>query len=309
MHFIKMHGAGNDYVFCDGFTETLPSNPSESSIRVSDRRFGIGSDGLVLLIPPLEASHARTGLEEPPADVLMRMWNADGSEGAMCGNAARCVAFWMKRTGRVSNECRIQMGQTLLLADVSLVDPDASGADSVSLQLPPPEYSGSFTLPEIHDAGRFSGLLSGSHGQNELICERVDCSNQHVVIFVDSLSDDLVRTLGPAVEHHVAFPSRINVEFVRVQDRRTLEVRVWERGSGETLACGSGACAATVAAISGEKCDSAVPISVDLPGGILTVTWPWSASPGKNSSPQAANMRLTGPVCLEFVGTWMGDTP
>lgn len=307
LDFIKMHGAGNDYVFCDGFAGTVPSNPSELSIRVSDRRLGIGADGLVLIMPPQKAARVSGSHQTPSPDVLMRMWNADGSEGAMCGNAARCVAFWMKRTGRVSNECRIQMGQTLLLADVSRADSGASKSDSVSLMLPSPEYSGAAILPDMRDAGRFSSLLAGCFEQNQLICHTVDCGNQHAVIFVDSLADDLVRTLGPAVEKHAAFPNRINVEFVCVQDRRTLEVRVWERGSGETLACGSGACAASVAAISEGKCDSGVPINVCLPGGTLTVTWPGPAGARDISSSETAIMLLTGPVSLEFIGTWVGQ--
>lgn len=303
-----MHGAGNDYVFCDGFVENLPSNPAEFSVRVSDRHLGIGSDGLVLMLPPeIPVSQTDSGHEQSP-DVVMKMWNADGSEGAMCGNAARCVAFWMKRTGRVSQQCRIQMGQILLLADVSDLDADASHADSVSITLPEPAYQGTVLLSEVGAAAPFSGLLATRSPKHQLICQQVDCGNQHAVIFVKSLSDDLVRTLGPIVENHAAFPGRINVEFVRIEGRRVLDVRVWERGSGETLACGSGACAAAVAAISEGKCDLNAPISVCLPGGTLTVTWPGDLQNHDLSSPSGGGMLLTGPVTLEFIGTWVGDT-
>ncbi|MEP3480921.1 MAG: diaminopimelate epimerase [Fuerstiella sp.] len=311
MNFIKMHGAGNDYVFIDGFVERLPTNPSQLSIRLSDRRLGVGADGLILMMPPEGESN---GVREESADVRMRMWNADGSEGTMCGNAARCVAFWMHGNGRITDHCRIQMGQHLLLADVSQVDSAAMESDSISLTLPAPLYSGGLVLAEMPQAIRFSSLLGRSAKDGQLICHNVDCGNPHAVIFVEALSDDLVQTLGPLVENNTAFPGRTNVEFVCCRDRRRLEVRVWERGSGETLACGSGACAAVVSAISEGKCDSAQPISVCLPGGILTVTWPCLATKteavGFNPAVQDAEcMRLTGPVCLEFTGTWLGRTP
>ena len=314
MNFIKMHGAGNDYVFIDGFVETLPTNPSDLSIRLSDRRMGIGADGLIFMMPPDCYANGSAGEREQSADVRMKMWNADGSEGAMCGNAARCVAFWMSRSGRVTDRCRIQMGQSLLLADVSLVDSAVMESDSISLTLPAPLYSGGLVLPEIPQVVQFSSLPGPGSEHGQLTCHKVDCGNLHAVIFVDSLSDDLVQTLGPLVENHAAFPGRTNVEFVCWRDRRRLEVRVWERGSGETLACGSGACAAVVAAISQEKCDSAQPISVCLPGGILTVTWPCFASDrelvGSEAAVQDAKcMRLTGPACLEFTGTWLGGRP
>ena len=301
-----MHGAGNDYVFCDGFAGPIPSDPTELAVRISHRALGIGADGLVLMVPPNTGVDASNGDSTDRPDVLMKMWNADGSEGTMCGNAARCVAFWMKRTGKASTECRIQMGAALLVADVSQLDASGSGSESVSVTMPTPEYSGALALPEVQAAGRFRRVLSDRPKHDGLIGYTVDCGNQHAVIFVDSLSDDLVRTLGPAVENHSLFPSRINVEFVTVRDRRTLDVRVWERGSGETLACGSGACAAVVAAISRQLCDTEVPINVCLPGGTLTVTWPIPAPTDIHASCLAAGMLLTGPVCLEYVGTWVG---
>lgn len=313
-----MHGAGNDYVFCDGFVETIPTNSAELAVRVSDRHLGIGADGLVLMQSPdsaiqqsvsqQSATRTTSSVAVSRPDVLMRMWNADGSEGTMCGNAARCVAFWMKRMGRVTDQCRIQMGNIHIVADVSLTDASMPTSDAISLTLPSPSYAGAIELPDLAELTQFSSLLSSQLTRNQLTCYQVDCGNPHVVIFVDSLSDQLVRSLGPAVENHAAFLGRSNVEFVCVRDRHTLEVRVWERGSGETLACGSGACAAAVASISQGKCDSTAPVSVCLPGGTLTVTWRNLSNLGHSSPLQAAPMVLTGPVCLEFVGTWVGDS-
>lgn len=315
LNFIKMHGAGNDYIFIDGFVETLPTQPSDLSIRLSDRRFGIGADGLILMMPAEhDLAGSRSGREKP-ADVVMKMWNADGSEGAMCGNAARCVAFWMNHTGRISGRCRIQMGPIFMWADVSLVDSAATKADSISLTLPAAEYSEAIVLPESPKAVPCLSLPAASLEQGKVICHKVDCGNPHAVIFVDSLSDELVQLLGPQIEKSAAFQGRTNVEFVRVLERRKLQVRVWERGSGETLACGSGACAAVVAAISEGQCDASVPISVCLPGGTLTVTWPTfdfagDDVPGFHAAvPDSEFMRLTGPACLEFTGTWLGAMP
>lgn len=307
LHFIKMHGAGNDYVFCDGFARSLPSNLSEFAARISDRHFGIGADGLVAMTPPEANSDVSNPQAIDSVDVTMQMWNADGSSGAMCGNAARCVAFWMKRCGRVSDRCRILMGDLLIVADVSAVSLGSTYSDRVSLQLAGPRCGDGMTLDGIQSVKLFSDSLCAVAGlPHGLTCDRIDCGNQHAVIFVHSLSDRLVRTLGPAVENHSAFPDRVNVEFVSVRDRQTLEVRVWERGSGETLACGSGACAAAVAAIRREFCDADAEIEVHLPGGALHVQWHSDLGGRATVDRRQGELILAGPACFEFEGVWMG---
>lgn len=309
MQFIKMHGAGNDYVFCDGFEERLPADLSELASRISDRHVGIGADGLVAMIPATDSLGAETPSESAPsADVVMQMWNADGSSGTMCGNAARCVAFWMKRSQRVFDRCRILMGDILIVADVSGVAADSVRSESVSLQLPGPRWGGQISLDGLPSVQQFCDLLGESASlPDSLVCERVDCGNQHAVIFVSSLADELVHTLGPLVEAHSIFPDRINVEFVSLRNRRMLDVRVWERGSGETLSCGSGACASAVAAIRRGLCDADAEIGVQLPGGLLRVQLLANSLDQAAGADIADGLILKGPVCFEFEGVWMGD--
>ena len=278
--FIKMHGAGNDYVFIDGFETSLPSNSAELSRRISDRHFGVGSDGLVLLVPPRDDS----------TDVEMRMWNADGSEGAMCGNAARCIALWMQRQRRVTAVCRIGTVSGTVLAEVLQPERHENAAD-VRIELRSPRFP-TDTEQVLEDV-----TLPGTADR----CVRftaVSVGNPHAVIFVDELSDRDVRHLGSIISQHPRFPGGINVEWVRVVSPEELEVRVWERGSGETLACGSGACAAAAAAIRAGYCLRDAAIKVVLPGGRLTVCWKDSGNGGYDV------LELVGPAEVSFRGLW-----
>ena len=254
--FIKMHGIGNDYVFIDGFTSSLSCQPEELARIVSNRHTGIGSDGLVYIEPPSNAT------SESAADAVMRMWNADGSEGMMCGNALRCIAFWLHREGRCGNGCRIQTGDRIVQARVIELAENQNSA-VVQVNMGPARIRGSVieSLPDVC-------LPNGS----PLQYTDVFVGNPHAVVFVDRLSDELVQDIGPKVECHLRFPDRTNVEFVRQVNDGEFEVRVWERGSGETLACGSGACAVAAAATARGLAERDQAISVSMSGGVLTLT-------------------------------------
>ncbi len=276
LQFSKMHGAGNDYVYVDCFEQPVPADASQLAQRVSDRHFGIGSDGLVLIVPA------------PSADAEMRMYNADGSRGKMCGNALRCVAWFLRNRGRCeSNSVRILTGCGVVAAEIVDCRP-LSGTVRVNMGRPVLEPAAipallPSALPQtLHVRGRSLQVTGVSMG------------NPHCVVICDELSDDLVLGIGPAIETHECFPARTNVEFVRVENPHELEVRVWERGSGETLACGTGACAAVVAGSLAGVCDRKA--NVHLPGGELAIEW------------QANDeLRMTGPVAEVYRGTWLHD--
>lgn len=278
--FIKMHGAGNDYVFVDGFDTPLPRNPHELAIQISNRHFAVGSDGLVFLKPPPDSD----------SDVQMRMWNADGSEGLMCGNAARCIALWMHRKKRVRKLCRIRTATGVVRATILEADRYHNVA-CVSVNLQPPAF-------RSEDASSLPDLKLPNSNNSGLTFTGVNVGNPHAVVFVPELSDQLVHILGPQVATHPEFPAGVNVEWVSVKSPQILEVRVWERGSGETLACGSGACAAVAAAVKHGFCRRGSPVQVRLPGGILSVVWPEDSDAGP------AELQLIGPATVSFLGEW-----
>ncbi|MCA9051497.1 MAG: diaminopimelate epimerase, partial [Planctomycetaceae bacterium] len=272
--FCKMHGAGNDYVFVDGFRAPLPSDPARFSRMVSDRHFGIGSDGLVLLLPG-SGSNGGNGDKSDDrsedddrsaggndsenrrvADVLMRMWNADGSEGLMCGSAVRCVALLMALNGRCRQSCRIETASRTV--DVRIDDvrrptfvsehgsPSAVTADNDNTALP-----GAFGMLTV-DMGppmllqpnpQQIEIVVGPAEPTKLMFWDVSMGNPHAVVFVDRPSMETFRQLGPRLSTHSRFPEGTNAEFVCVRSATELAVSVWERGSGETMACGTGACA------------------------------------------------------------------
>lgn len=269
--FVKMHGAGNDYVFVDGFVTTLPTNPSALAIEISDRNFGVGSDGLVYIHPPTDSS----------ADVRMQMWNADGSEGSMCGNAARCVAMWMSLNDRVADTCRIETASRMVEAETDIIERRKRSA----------EVTVNMGVPEFDHPDEAAESLSM---ETAVELTAVSMGNPHAVLFVDNLTDELVQDIGSQIETHDRFPNGTNVEWVRVINETTLEVRVWERGSGETRACGSGACAVTAAAVARGLCSRAAEISIQLPGGTLKSRWTEDGS-----------ILLTGPAAVSFTGRFL----
>lgn len=246
MQFVKMQGIGNDFVVVDGFRYTEIDDPGELSRRMCDRHFGIGADGLIWMV------------QSDCADARMRIFNSDGTEPEMCGNGLRCAAQWMKDTGHCTgNEMTIDT-----LAGVLTVRIDENGitADMGEPHLVPEE------IPVAAETNRVTIDLDGVAAQ--FFC--VSMGNPHAVTFDLYPEDEAFYRLGPALEKHPLFPAKANIEFCRVRDGG-IDVRVWERGDGETLACGTGACATLTAAASlgltGREAD------VRLPGGVLHITW------------------------------------
>jgi diaminopimelate epimerase len=252
--FTKMHGAGNDYVYVDGFRVRLP-DPSGFARRASDRHKGIGSDGLILIQP------------SDVADCRMEMYNADGSRGRMCGNGIRCVAKYVYEQGLARrSRLRIETDAGIRLVEVETRDGRVVGA-RVDMGEP------------ILDPARIPVRLPGERIVEVPLCVaggnwRITCvsmGNPHCVVFVDDPQGLDLAAIGPAFEHHEIFPERANTEFVRVLSRDEIQVRVWERGSGETQACGTGACAAAVAGVLTGRTNRRV--TVRLRGGDLEVEW------------------------------------
>ena len=255
LHFSKMHGLGNDYIYVNCLEHKL-KHPEEGARIVSDRHFGVGSDGLILICP------------SDRADFEMRMFNADGSEGKMCGNAIRCVGkyvydrgFTDRKTLQIDTRSGVKtLELTLEDGKVSTVRVDMGRASLRARDIPvETDYDDFVSQPML------------VHGEVFLVtC--VSMGNPHAVIFCDDVEDLPLEDIGPLFENHEKFPDRINTEFIELVDRQTLKMRVWERGSGETFACGTGACAAVVAAVVNGHCDAGDEVTVRLRGGELKIT-------------------------------------
>lgn len=260
---IKMHGCGNDYLFVDGFTQPVPDQPGELSVRLSHRHTGIGADGLVLMGPDPDRT----------ADAVMRMFNADGSEGQLCGNALRCMAMWLSQTAKTDCEPRIRMGQRIIRCRVSPADPVLRTSD-VEVDLGPPDRISDGAPTDSPSAfGQPMTLEDVVFHARPVSLYRVSIGNPHAVMFVNGVTEAEFRTLGPRMESHPVFRDRTNVEFATVVSVGEVRVRVWERGSGPTLACGSGACAVVVAGVAGGIFPPASRIAVRMDGGTLHVTF------------------------------------
>ena len=280
MRFVKLHGAGNDYIYVDARERDM--DWPDLARRVSDRHFGIGSDGLILL------------RESESADARMQMFNADGSEGMMCGNGIRCFvrfgldsfalddarsSFDIETASGVLNVRPIREGGVMTRASVSMGEPELRPS-----RVP---------VAASDDLERVLNYPLAVDG-NEILVSCVSMGNPHAVAFLDDPVDDYELTrIGPMVENHPFFPDRVNYEIVNVLSRDTMKVRVWERGSGITLACGTGACAVVVAARLNGLVDDDV--TVQLPGGDLRVSWPGEGE-----------VVMEGPVARVFEGHWPG---
>ena len=276
MRFVKMQGIGNDYVYVDCIRQPLPSDIASLATKISDRNFGVGGDGLILICP------------SDKADARMRMFNNDGSESEMCGNGVRCVAKFVydhgiaKKTslaietgrgvlkleletaGGKCHQVRVDMGEPILIAE---------NIPTTLLGTPPQE------VPLVID-----GV--------ELKVTCVSMGNPHCITFVKEITNEMVLGIGPKVEKHSAFPRRTNVEFVRVDNPGEITMRVWERGSGETLACGTGACAVAVAGVLTGRTNRS--IIAHLRGGDLRLDW----------SKTDNHVFMTGPAVEVFQGEW-----
>lgn len=277
MRFTKMHGLGNDYVYVSGFGQALPDDIPALAVAVSDRHFGIGGDGLILILP------------SDKADARMRMFNADGSEGEMCGNGVRCVAKYVHDHGIAAKpRIAIETGRGVLTLDVTR---DAAGkAEWITVDMGEP----------ILEAAKIPTTLPGDPvieqpleaGGTTWKGTAVSMGNPHFVIFVDDLSKVDLTNVGPLLERHPAFPKRVNVHFAEVVDRSTVKMATWERGSGITLACGTGACSVCVAGVLTGRTDRA--ITAHLPGGPLKLSWPTDQG----------SVFMTGPATEVFSGEW-----
>ncbi|MDO5402002.1 MAG: diaminopimelate epimerase [Eubacteriales bacterium] len=266
MKFIKMEGAGNDYVYVDCTKQSL-ENPSQTAVKVSDRHFGIGSDGLILI----KTSEV--------ADFFMEMYNLDGSQGKMCGNGIRCVGKFVydngltdKTTVRVETLSGIKTLNLNLGADgkVASVTVDMGAPILIPEQIPVKAEAFAEEISKEKPVISKKIIVKGK--EYPVTC--VSMGNPHAIVYVSEdfdLKGFKIEDIGPDFEHHEAFPEQVNTEFIQVVDRKNLNMRVWERGSGETLACGTGACASLVATVLNGLCDETAVLH--LLGGDLTITW------------------------------------
>ncbi|WP_346909449.1 diaminopimelate epimerase [Faecalicatena orotica] len=275
MKFTKMQGLGNDYVYVNGFEEKI-ENPSELAVKVSDRHFGIGSDGLILINP------------SKVADFEMEMYNADGSRSEMCGNGIRCVAKYVYDYG-LTDKTQISVET---LGGIKYLDLTIDNGKAVRIKVDmgkpilepakiPVVSEGDIVLDEPI-------LVDGT----EYRMTAVSMGNPHTVVYMDDIEHLEIEKTGPKFENHERFPNRVNTEFVKVLDRHTVQMRVWERGSGETLACGTGACAVAVACILNGLTEDKV--TVKLLGGDLLIEW----------DKEKDTVYMTGPAEVVFEGEW-----
>ena len=274
MKFTKMHGCGNDYIYVNGAVETVPDKANAARL-LSDRHFGIGSDGLIFINP------------SESADFEMEMYNADGSLGNMCGNGIRCVAKYVYDKG-LTDKTEIRIATASGIKTLKLILGSDGKAAGATVNMGEPILRPDL-IPSRFEGERAVNIPITVLGE-EYRVTAVSMGNPHCVTFVDSVKDLPLSETGPAFETHECFPNRTNTEFIRVIDQKTLEMRVWERGSGETLACGTGACAVLVAArLNGYTENEA---RVILKGGELSIKW------DENEN----QVYLTGPAETVFEG-------
>lgn len=275
MKFTKMHGCGNDYIYVDGRNEHVPQEKKPELVRkLSDRHFGIGGDGVIFINPSGEA------------DFEMEMFNADGSRGEMCGNGIRCVAKFVYDKG-LTDKTALDI---ISAGEVKHILLQTEGGIVVSARV-------DMGQPEL-TARKIPVLAAGEQVVDEEILVQgktwrmtcVSMGNPHAVVFAENVKDLPLEETGPYFEQHERFPKRINTEFVRVIDRKTIEMRVWERGAGETLACGTGCCAAVTACVLNGLTDRAV--TVQVPGGAILIEWEESTG----------HIYMTGPAVTVFEG-------
>ena len=254
--FTKMHGIGNDYIYVNCFEEKV-DNPEKVSIYVSDRRKGIGSDGLVLIMP------------SDKADFRMRIFNADGSEAMMCGNATRCIGKYVYDKG-LTDKTEITLETNSGIKYLTLF-PENGKVEFVEVDMGKAILTPK-DIPVNSDKERFiSEPVEVDGKEYKITC--VSMGNPHAIVYMDDIKDLELEKIGPSFENHKLFPDRINTEFIEVIDSHTLNMRVWERGSGETFACGTGACASVVASVLNGYCNHDEEVTVHLRGGDLKITW------------------------------------
>ena len=273
MKFTKMHGCGNDYVYVNCLEEVIEDR-SLTAVKVSDRHFGIGSDGLICIDP------------SDVADFKMDMYNADGSQGKMCGNGIRCVGKYVYDYGLTDKTCiTVETLAGIKELALSVVN---HKVESVRVCMGKPDFTSS-NIPVVSDKETAVDVNVSIQGRDyTLTC--VSMGNPHAVIFVEDVESIDLPQIGPLFENHSIFPERINTEFVQVLENGDLRMRVWERGSGETLACGTGTCAALAAAVVCGKTSRSA--NVYVKGGVLSIEW----------SAKDDMIYMTGPAEIVFEG-------
>ncbi|WP_302669067.1 diaminopimelate epimerase [Eubacterium sp. AF15-50] len=273
MEFVKMEGCGNDYVYVNGFNTKI-DNPNELSKIVSDRHFGIGSDGLIVINP------------SEVADFKMSMYNADGSEGKMCGNGIRCVAKYVYDYKMIDKE--VITVETLAGIKTLKLNVENGKVKTVRVNMGSPIINAK-DVPVISDKEKVINepvVIDGK--EYGITC--VSMGNPHAITFVDDTDSLKIEKIGPGFEKNEIFPDRVNTDFIQIIDRKTIKMRVWERGSGETLACGTGACASVVACVLNNLTDNKV--TVKLLGGDLEIKYDTDEN----------TVYMTGPARIAFTG-------
>ena len=257
LKFTKMHGCGNDYIYINCFEQKI-DDPGSLSIKLSHRRFGVGGDGVILICP------------SDKADAKMRMFNADGSEGKMCGNGIRCVGKYLFDHNMVSGD-QITVETLSGIKKLTAYRDENSIVTSLGVDMGKAEFAPS-QIPVLLDGESVIGRSAEFGGKKyDITC--VSMGNPHCVVYVDDTDSIDIEKTGPLFEHSPIFPEGVNTEFIKVQDDHTLIMRVWERGSGETWACGTGACAAVAASVMNGFCKKGCDITVKLKGGDLVVRY------------------------------------
>ncbi|MCI8503935.1 MAG: diaminopimelate epimerase [Dorea sp.] len=276
MRFTKMHGLGNDYIYVNCFKEHI-ENPPKVARFVSDRHFGVGSDGLIMINP------------SECADFEMEMYNADGSRSEMCGNGIRCVAKYVYDNG-LTDKTSISVETLGGIKYLELTVKDGK-TEFVRVNMGKPELSPKL-IPVVSGSPEDEAVIDAPIlvGGREYRMTSVSMGNPHTVVYVDDVDGLDIEEIGPKFENHERFPNRVNTEFVKVLDRHTAQMRVWERGSGETLACGTGACAVAVSCILNGLTEDKV--TVKLLGGDLEIEW----------DREADVVYMTGPATVVFDG-------
>ena len=273
MKFTKMHGCGNDYVYVNGFEEKI-EDPASVAIKVSDRHFGIGSDGLIMICP------------SKVADFRMAMYNADGSEGKMCGNGVRCIAKYVYDKG-LTDKTQISI-ETLGGIKYLDLQGENGAVKTVKVDMGEPVLKAEEVPVQFAKEQMIGEEVSVDGKTYNMTC--VSMGNPHAVVWVEDTKGLDLEKIGPNFEHHPMFPERVNTEFVQILSRTEVNMRVWERGSGETLACGTGACATAVACILNDKTEDEV--LVHLVGGDLKITYDRDTN----------HVFMTGPATIVFEG-------
>ncbi len=275
LKFTKMHGIGNDYIYFDCTKNNPISEPEKLSEKISKYHFGVGSDGIVMILP------------SSVADFRMRMFNADGSEGKMCGNATRCIGKYVYERG-LTDKTTVTL-ETLSGIKTLPLNVSDGKVSEISVDMGKPVFEAE-KIPVITDEKEFVSKKFSVCGK-DVTATCVSMGNPHCVIFTENIDSLNLEKIGPDFENHKIFPERVNTEFAEVIDENTLKMRVWERGSGETWACGTGACAVAAAAVKNGICKFDSNITVKLKGGDLKIKY-------INDN----NIIMTGPASFVFDG-------